>query len=88
MRIPDIINKMRAKNILEEDIQAIVKKFRKSNFSEEDIDNELLRLGYEKIFTADFENFDDYEDYYDDLEDNDEYIVRKKNYYKDYSNDD
>jgi hypothetical protein len=54
-----IIYELRANDVKEEDIQTIIAKV-KNRLTEENLDKELVRLGYPKIFTV------DYDDYYDD----------------------
>ncbi|QDF29775.1 hypothetical protein [Halarcobacter anaerophilus] len=62
-----IIYELRANNIKEEDIQSIMEKV-KNRISEENIDIELQKLGYPKLFTVDYDDYDlyDYDDGYDD----------------------
>ena len=38
----------------------------KNRISEENIDIELQKLGYPKVFTVDYDDFDNYDDSYDD----------------------
>lgn len=54
-----IIYELRANDVKEEDIQTIIAKV-KNRLTEENLDKELVKLGYPKIFTV------DYDDYYDD----------------------
>jgi hypothetical protein len=61
-----IIYELRANNIKEEDIQSIMEKV-KNRISEENIDIELQKLGYPKLFTVDYDDYDLYDyDGYDD----------------------
>ena len=67
-----IIYELRANDIKEEDIEIIMEKV-KNRISEENIDYELQRLGYEKIFTVDYDSYDidsfsDYSGYNDEYE--------------------
>lgn len=57
-----IIYELRANDIPEEDIQTIIERV-KNRISEGNIDAELVRLGYAKIFTVDYED-----NYYEDEE--------------------
>ena len=59
-----IIYELRANDISEEDIETIMKRV-KNRISESNIDKELENLGYPKIFTVDYDNYD-YEDMYED----------------------
>ncbi|PIF03480.1 MAG: hypothetical protein CSA86_05565 [Arcobacter sp.] len=71
-----IIYELRANNIPEEDIDLIMSKV-KNRLSEENVDKELVKLGYEKIFTVDYDEYDyDYEDDY-------VFPLRKKTHFDD-----
>ncbi|RXJ96921.1 hypothetical protein CRU94_02070 [Arcobacter sp. AHV-9/2010] len=59
-----IIYELRANDVKEEDIELIMNRV-KNRLSEENIDKELLKLGYPKIFTVDYDDYDNY-DYSDD----------------------
>jgi len=59
-----IIYELRANDVKEEDIELIMDRV-KNRLTEENIDNELIKLGYPKIFTIDYSEYDDY-DYGDD----------------------
>ncbi len=52
-----IIYELRANDINENDIQAIMTKI-KNRISEENVDIELEKLGYAKIFTIDYDEYD------------------------------
>lgn len=52
-----IIYELRANDIKEEDIQAIMEKI-KNRISELNVDTELEKLGYPKIFTVDYDDYD------------------------------
>lgn len=58
-----IIYELRANNVSEKDIETIIEKV-KNRISEVNVDIELQKLGYDKIFTVDYD-----EQYYDDEED-------------------
>ncbi|MBL3519726.1 MULTISPECIES: hypothetical protein [Arcobacteraceae] len=60
-----IIYELRANDVKEEDIELIMDRV-KNRLSEENIDKELVKLGYPKIFTVDYDEYDDfsYEDNY------------------------
>lgn len=59
-----IIYELRANDVKEEDIELIISKV-KNRVSEENLDLELVKLGYDKIFTIDYDDFDDNDDYDD-----------------------
>lgn len=65
-----IIYELRYNNVKEEDIKTIIERV-KNRISEENIDNELVKLGYNKIFTVDYSDID--YDSYDNFDDLDEY---------------
>lgn len=58
-----IIYELRANDVKEEDIKLIMDRV-KNRLSEENIDNELVKLGYSKIFTVDYDDYDNFN--YDD----------------------
>ena len=59
-----IIYELRANNVEEEHIELIMDRV-KNRLTEENIDKELLKLGYQKIFTVDYDEYDNY-DFNDD----------------------
>jgi len=59
-----IIYELRANNISEEHIELIMDRV-KNRLTEENIDKELQKLGYQKIFTVDYNEYDNY-DFNDD----------------------
>ena len=59
-----IIYELRANNVSEEHIELIMDRV-KNRLTEENIDNELQKLGYQKIFTVDYDEYDNY-DFNDD----------------------
>ncbi len=64
-----IIHELRYNDVKEEDIKTIIERV-KNRISEENIDRELAKLGYQKIFTVDYDDYDNYGDDYD-FEDDD-----------------
>lgn len=52
-----IIYELRANDVKENDIKTIMENV-KNRISEENIDFELQKLGYEKIFTVDYDSYD------------------------------
>jgi hypothetical protein len=61
-----VIYELRANDIKEEDIEIIMSRV-KNRISDENLDIELQRLGYDKIFTVDYDDYDENSDY-DDFE--------------------
>lgn len=55
-----IIYELRAADVKEEDIELIMSRV-KNRLSEENIDKELVKLGYPKIFTVDYNDYDNYD---------------------------
>ena len=55
-----IIYELRAADVKEEDIELIMSRV-KNRLSEENIDKELVKLGYPKIFTVDYSDYDNYD---------------------------
>lgn len=52
-----IVYELRANDIKEEDIETIMEKV-KNRVSEKNVDIELEKLGYPKIFTIDYDEYD------------------------------
>ncbi|WP_024954160.1 hypothetical protein [Sulfurospirillum arcachonense] len=74
-----VIYELRANNIKDEDIEIIMDRV-KNRLSEENLDIELQKLGYPKIFTVDYDNYDyDSFDDYDDFE-----LMQKSDKYSDF----
>lgn len=68
MTFKDVVNEMRANGVEEEDIKTIVEQSKKSRFNPKLVDDALVKMGYEKIFTIDYEdNYDDDDDEADDF---------------------
>ena len=59
-----IIYELRANDVSEEHIELIMSRV-KNRLTEENIDKELVKLGYSKIFTVDYDEYDNY-DFEDD----------------------
>ena len=55
-----IIYELRANNVNEEHIELIMNRV-KNRLTEENIDKELQKLGYPKIFTVDYDEYDNYD---------------------------
>ena len=55
-----IIYELRANNVSEEHIELIMDRV-KNRLTEENIDKELQKLGYQKIFTVDYDEYDNYD---------------------------
>ncbi len=63
-----IIYELRANNVSEEHIELIMDRV-KNRLTEENIDKELQKLGYAKLFTVDYDEYDNY-DFDDDYSSN------------------
>ncbi len=55
-----IIYELRANDVSEEHIELIMSRV-KNRLTEENIDKELVKLGYPKIFTVDYGEYDNYD---------------------------
>ena len=55
-----ITYELRANDVSEEHIDLIMNRV-KNRLTEENIDKELVKLGYPKIFTVDYSEFDNYD---------------------------
>lgn len=55
-----IIYELRANDVKEEHIELIMDRV-KNRFTEENIDKELQKLGYAKLFTVDYDEYDNYD---------------------------
>lgn len=51
---------LRASSVEEKDIDYILEKV-KNRLSEENVDIELQKLGYQKVFTIDYDSYDEYD---------------------------
>ncbi|MFT7824228.1 MAG: hypothetical protein ABXS92_05645 [Sulfurimonas sp.] len=60
MTIEEIRFEMQINEVSKEDIEKIIEECTHSGFSPEHIDEELLKRGYQKIFTIDYEALDTY----------------------------
>lgn len=54
-----IIYELRANDIKEEDIKYIMDRV-KNRLTEKNVDSELQKLGYQKVFTIDYDEYDEY----------------------------
>lgn len=63
MSFVSLANEMRANSVEEDDIKTIEERCKKHRYSLESIDDALVSLGYQKIFTIDYEDFEDFDDY-------------------------
>ena len=55
-----IIYELRANKVSEDHIELIMKR-KKNRLTEENIDKELQKLGYAKLFTVDYDEYDNYD---------------------------
>jgi hypothetical protein len=66
MKISDVKLEMELGGVDEADIAEIVKLCESKGFANELLDEELQKRGYEKLFTVDYDDFDEYGDWEDD----------------------
>ncbi|AXH11141.1 hypothetical protein [Halarcobacter bivalviorum] len=64
--VESFIYELRANDVKEEHIEQIMNRV-KNRLTEENVDSELQKLGYAKIFTVDYDDYDDFYNY--DLDD-------------------
>ena len=57
--LESFIYELRANDVKEEDIDKIMESV-KNRLSEENVDQELQKLGYPKIFTVDYDDYDEF----------------------------
>ncbi len=63
-----ILNILKSSGVKEEDMVLFNDKLKDKRFTIDDCDKLLVKLGYEKLFVLDDENFDEDYDNYDDFE--------------------
>jgi hypothetical protein len=63
MKISDVILEMELGGVDEADIAEIVKLCERRGFNHEMIDDELLKRGYDRVFTVDYDLYDTYDSY-------------------------
>jgi hypothetical protein len=66
MKISDIVLEMELGGVDEADIAEIVKLCESRGFDSEIMDEELLKRGYDRIFTVDYDLYDSYDTWEDD----------------------
>lgn len=66
MQISDVRLEMEMGGVDSADIAEIVDLCKSKGLNSEMIDDELVKRGYEKIFTVDYDAYDDYDDWEDD----------------------
>lgn len=62
MTISEIEFEMKINDVQQSDIAAIIEICKIKGFSAEGLDEELVKRGYEKIFTVNYDDTDGYED--------------------------
>jgi len=67
MNVSDIIFEMELGGVDADDIADIVELYKSKALNSEMIDEELLKRGYPKIFTVDYDSYDEYETWDDEL---------------------
>ena len=65
MNVSDMIFEMELGGVDAADIADIVKLYEGKVFNSDMIDNELVKRGYPKIFTIDYDAYDEYDDWDD-----------------------
>ena len=66
MNVKDIVMEMEFAGVGESDIAAIMKVCESRGFNVEVMDEELQKRGYEKLFTPDYDMYDEYGEWDDD----------------------
>ncbi|MCW9026071.1 MAG: hypothetical protein OQJ77_02035 [Thiovulaceae bacterium] len=66
MNISDVMFEMELGGVDSADIAVIIKLYEGKVLNSDIIDNELLKRGYPKIFTIDYDAYDEYNDWDDD----------------------
>ena len=66
MKISDLVLEMELSGVDEADIAEIVTLCHAKGLNSEMIDEELVKRGYEKIFTVDYDGYEGYDDWEDD----------------------
>jgi hypothetical protein len=79
MKISDVILEMELNSVDSADIADIVNLCESKGLNTELIDDELVKRGYDKIFTVNYDEYDDWED--------DDYATVEKFPYKQHYND-
>lgn len=66
MNVSDVVFEMELSGVDTADIADIVKLYEGKVFNSNMIDEELVKRGYPKIFTIDYDAYDDYDDWDDE----------------------
>lgn len=66
MKVSDLKLEMELAGVDEADIAEIVALNNEKGLSDEGLDQELVKRGYEKLFSVDYDAYDDYDDWEDD----------------------
>ena len=66
MKISDVTLEMELYGVAADDMAAIVTLCESKGINSEMIDDELIKRGYGKIFTVDYDAYDEYDDWDDD----------------------
>ncbi|MCK9490604.1 MAG: hypothetical protein M0Q24_00830 [Sulfurimonas sp.] len=64
MNISDVVFEMELSGVDARDIESIVELCRDKGFNSELLDEELVKKGYPKIFSVNYEEYDDFDDDY------------------------
>ncbi|MCW8896067.1 MAG: hypothetical protein OQK48_08665 [Sulfurimonas sp.] len=66
MKVSDVVFEMELNGVDAADIAEIVALCENKGFNSDFIDEELLKRGYTKIFTIDYDSYDDYDNWEED----------------------
>lgn len=66
MNVSDIMFEMELGGVDSADIAEIVELYKNKVLDKDSIDEELLKRGYSRIFTVDYDEYDEYNDWDDD----------------------
>jgi hypothetical protein len=67
MNLVDIKMEMQLGGVANEDIKAILELCKTEGYKPEFMDNELIKRGYDRIFTVDYDDYDDFDDWEDEF---------------------
>lgn len=66
MKVSDVVFEMELGGVDEADIAEILSTCKGKSYDGELLDEELVKRGYSKLFTVDYDGYDDYDDWKDD----------------------
>ena len=80
MKVSDVKLEMELGGVDEADIATIIQLCESKGLTTEMLDEELMKRGYERIFSVDYESYDEYNDWDDDDYMSIEKFPHKQNY--------